>query len=59
MIDEILGQAKERQLSGLKKGTLPLQSLDCNGDGKETNSKLAELANTSTATVQRMKKVKV
>ncbi len=58
LIDEILGQAKERQLSGLKRGTLPLQSKDCNGDGKETNSKLAELANTSTATVQRMKKVK-
>lgn len=58
MIDEIVGQAKERQLSGLKKGTRPLQSKDVNGDGKETNSKLAELANTSTATVQRMKKGK-
>ena len=43
----------------IKKVTLPLQSKDCNGDGKETNSKLAELANTSIATVQRMKKVKV
>lgn len=43
----------------IKKVTLPLQSKDCNGDDKEINSKLAELANTSTATVQRMKKVKV
>ena len=43
----------------IKKGTLPLASADAKGDGKEINSKLAELANTSTATVQRMKKVKV
>lgn len=52
-------QLRDRLIPKLKKGTLPFASADANGDGKETNSKLAELANTSTATVQRMKKVKV
>ncbi|TLQ13077.1 hypothetical protein [Pseudolactococcus raffinolactis] len=70
MIDEIVGQAKSNQgkrndlTSGspdpeVKKGIVPSGSADPNGDGKETNSKLAEFANTGTATVQRMKKVKV
>lgn len=70
MIDEIVGQAesnkgKRNDLTSapaeaeVKKGIVPSGSADPNGDGKETNSKLAELANTGTATVQRMKKVKV
>ncbi|MCJ1993622.1 hypothetical protein GYN24_03370 [Lactococcus piscium] len=53
-----MGQAKERQLSGLKKGTLPLGSAEPNVENERTNVKLAELANTSKASVVRMKKVK-
>ena len=56
MIDEIAEKAKANKG---KRNDLTLASADANGDGKEINSKLAELANTSTATVQRMKKVKV
>lgn len=41
-----MGQAKERQLSGLKKGIVPFGSDEPNGE-KETNVKLAELANTN------------
>lgn len=58
MIDEIVCQAKERQLSGLKKGTRPLGSSEPNVENERTNVKLADIAGVGKMTVTRMKKVK-
>ncbi|MGX7048301.1 hypothetical protein [Pseudolactococcus piscium] len=55
MIDEIVGQAKSNQG---KRNDLTSGSSEPEVKNERTNVKLAELANTSTATVQRMKKVK-
>ena len=61
MIDEIVGQAKNNQ-NGSFKGNqfkkVVLTSVDANTTTGRTDKKLAELAKTSPASVQRMKKVK-
>ncbi len=55
MIDEIVFQAKSNQG---KRNDLTSASKDLEVENKSTTKRISELANTSTATVQRMKKVK-
>ena len=62
MIDEIVDKAKNNQ-NGSFKGNqfkkVVSGSAEPDSESERTNIKLAELANTSKASVQRMKKVKV
>ena len=55
LIDEILEKSKSNQG---KRNDLTSESEDSEVKNERTNAKLAELANTSAATVQRMKRVK-
>ena len=49
-------KAKERQLSGLKKGqNVPLVSMEHNGENHKTRDEIAKIAGTSGATVMRTK----
>lgn len=57
LIDEIVGQAKERQLKGVKSET-PLAPSEHEVKTGRTDQKLADIAGVGKMTVTRMKKVK-
>lgn len=57
LIDEIVGQAIERQLKGVKPEH-SLASADAKAKKGKTTKQLAEIAKTSSSSVERMQKVK-